>query len=155
MKESSHESWVWPKSPKHYSDEEKGRLMEKVVEVAVNTTFETHFYQWGGQLYRQRRGGAIGLKATGTAAKVAMEDWIIRLHKLLEAQGIQVYLLTKYVDDVLGILGTVQLGTRWEAGGMTHSEAYLEEDIKEGRSRQEVTLEVVREMANTLTLYLR
>ena len=84
-----------------------------------------------------------------------MEDWILRLHKMLEAQGIKVHLLTKYVDDVLGITSTVRLGTRWSREGLTCTEADLEEDIKQQRTRQEVTLEVVKDMANTLTPYLR
>ena len=87
VSDSSPGSWRWYRDPSHYSREDRRRLLGKLVEVAVRTTFETHFYQWGGRIYRQGRGGAIGLKATGSVAKVAIEDWIQRLHQLLLDQG--------------------------------------------------------------------
>ena len=152
---TSPESWKWHRDPSKYTMEDERRILGKLVEVAVRTTFETHFYQWGGKVFRQRRGGAIGLKATGSVAKVAMEDWIGRLHSLLLEQGAKVYLLTKYVDDVLGIVNCVERGTRWKGGSLTHTEEDEAEDLRQGRSRQEVTLEVLKGMANTLTPFLK
>ena len=64
-------------------------------------------------MYRQKRGGAIGPKASGSVAKVSMEDWIQRVHQLLLDQEAKVYLLSKCVDDVLGIVDCVERGTRW------------------------------------------
>ena len=57
-----------------FTDAEKRKLLGRVVEVAVRTTSNTHYYKWAGEICRQSRGGAIGLKATGVVAKVAMED---------------------------------------------------------------------------------
>ena len=147
-------AWKWFKAPETYTEEDKRRLLGKLVEVAVRTTFETHFYQWGGRLYRQKKGGAIGLRATGTVAKVAMEDWLRRLHDLLLTQGANVLLLTKYVDDILGIISCFKRGTRWVDGSLRHTAEAEEEDTRNQKSKQEVTLEALRQMANSLTPYL-
>ena len=66
-------SWKWYRSPADYSQEDERRLVGKLVQIVVRATFETHFYRWGPRIYRQVKGGAIGLKATGVVAKVAME----------------------------------------------------------------------------------
>ena len=74
VNKNSKNSWKWPKDPEKYSEEEKKKILGKVVEIAVKCTFETHFYQREGHLYRQKKGGAIGLKATGTISRIAMEE---------------------------------------------------------------------------------
>ena len=49
--------------------------MEKVLEVAVRATFKNHIYTYGNQLYRKRKGGAIGLRLTGIVARIVMDGW--------------------------------------------------------------------------------
>ena len=66
----------WLNEPEKNSEAEKRKILGKVVEIAVKCTFETNFYQREGCLYRKKKGGAIGLKATGTIARIAMEDWM-------------------------------------------------------------------------------
>ena len=49
----------------------------------------------------------------------------------------EVYILNKYVDDVLSVVKSLELGTRWSKNnGLTHSVEDAEEDIKSKRSRQ-------------------
>ena len=138
-----------------YTEQEKRRILGKVVEVAVKTTFHTHFYQWGGKIYRQKKGGAIGLRATGTVAKVAMEVWIRTFKAILIAAGVKVYLLSKYVDDVLMILGSLRKGTRWEGGAIRHSLEMKKQDEDQGRSRSEVTFKVLKDAANSIMPFLK
>ena len=142
-------SWMWPKDPSTYSEKDKRRLLGKVVEISVETTFNTHFYKWSGKVYRQTKGGAIGLKATGSVAKVAMEDWIRKLHGKLVDKGVQVHLLTKYVDDVLIVVDTMDLGSRWTSEGICSTEETVKEDTNNCRSRQEVTFEVLKQASLT------
>ena len=71
---SSEGSWRWTRSPNNFTAEKKKKLLGKVVEIATRTTFSTHFYQGGSKLYRQTKEGPIGLSATGTVAKIAMEN---------------------------------------------------------------------------------
>ena len=76
MKKDGLEKWVWKQDPATFSSQQKSRLIAKVVEIIAKTTFNTHLYKWAGQIYQQSRGGPIGLRASGTMAKAAMEEWI-------------------------------------------------------------------------------
>ena len=104
---------------------------------------------------RQKKGGAIGLKATGTIARVAMEDWIRNFRKKISEAGMTVHLLTKYVDDVLPITNTLEFGARWEDDKITYHLKDILEDLEKGISKQEVTFNLLKAVANTITPYLK
>ena len=55
VNKNSKNCWKWPKDQMKYSEEEKTRLLGKVVEIAVKCTFETNFYQWEGCSIGRRR----------------------------------------------------------------------------------------------------
>ena len=84
-----------------------------------------------------------------------MEDWIRKLHGKLVDKGVQVHLLTKYVDDVLIVVDTMDLGSRWTSEGICSTEETVQEDTSNCRSRQEVTFEVLKQAANEITPYLK
>ena len=44
--------WKWDKHPEDYTKEEERLILSKVVELAVKTTFQTHFYKWGKSIYK-------------------------------------------------------------------------------------------------------
>ena len=67
------DKWVWHQDPTRMPPQEQQKVIAKLIEILVITTFETHVYAWGGRIYRQTRGGPIGVRASGTVAKVAME----------------------------------------------------------------------------------
>ena len=77
------EKWIWMKQPDSYTKEERLKVIAKMIQIMVQTTFKSHFYQWGGAIYKQEKGGPIGLRASGTVAKCAMEDSINKFEKLL------------------------------------------------------------------------
>ena len=66
--------WKWPKPPQKFTEEEKRQILGKLVENAVKMTFNSHFYKWEGKIYQQMKGGPIGLKASGSVAKIAIGD---------------------------------------------------------------------------------
>ena len=76
----------------------------------------------GREDLQTEKGGEIGLRATGTIAKVAMEDCLRRLYELLMAQGVEVHLLTKYVDDILRAVTCLRRGTLRGVGRLQHTE---------------------------------
>ena len=80
----------------------------------------------------QTQGGPIGVRASGTVAKVAMEKWIQALEDRLKTGGLEVFLLLKYVDDVLVVMKMVELGARWMDGKVV----YKEEDRLERGNHQ-------------------
>ena len=106
--------WRFQKAPTQYSKEEVSLVISLFVENLVKITFKSHLYLWKGKVWRQTEGGPIGLRATGSCAKVVMDDWMAKFRKKLEENGVEVFLLTKYVDDVLVIARNVQ----WGATGM-------------------------------------
>ena len=44
--------WKWEKPMEEFSEEEKKILMGKVVELMVLETFRTHYYKWGGAIFK-------------------------------------------------------------------------------------------------------
>ena len=80
--------------------------MEGVVGVMITTTFNNHFYKWHGKIFKQKKGGSVGLKETGSCAIMVMDSWITKFRELLETNKVEVFLLKKYVDDVLLIVST-------------------------------------------------
>ena len=84
-----------------------------MVQTLIESTFNTQVYKWAGKVYKQRKGGPIGLRASGSRAKAAMEDWISRFEDKLGKLGIEVHLIRKYLDDVVIICSNLKLGSRF------------------------------------------
>ena len=85
-----------------------------------------------------------------------MEQWTRKFRKSIQDAGMTVHMLCKYVDDVLTIVNTLERGARWqEDGTISYNLKDILDDIRSGRSRHEITLEVLKEAANATTPYLR
>merc|ERR1712105_280870 len=93
--------------------EERRTVIAKVIEVAIRETFRNHCYRFDGQLYKQTKGGAIGLRLTGIMCRLVMDRWAHNLTEALEMVGITLDMLAKYVDDVNMILPTIGRGIWW------------------------------------------
>ena len=59
------------------------------------------------------------------------------------------------VDDVLIITTNCQLGERYVEGIIKKTEMSMEEDLKDGKTRSEVTMNLLLQVANGLTPYLK
>ena len=66
-------------------------VMEEVLEVMLTATFRGHIYKWGNKLYQQVKGGAIGLRLTGSVAKLTMDSWMEKFRGILDANGLMTY----------------------------------------------------------------
>ena len=146
--------WEWKKPPKFMLSSEKKVILGKVMEIMITTTFGHHYYKWGADVLRQVTGGAIGLRATGSVARRVMAHFLAEYKKVLEDNGIRVYLLRKYVDDILSVTNKLELGSRWRATGIIRNPEDIEEDIEQGISKEDVTMEVLRAMADTVVPWL-
>ena len=80
------------------SSEEKKKVVSKVVEIGIRTTFRNHVYQWGGNFHVQKEGGPIGLKLAGIVAKLRMIDWMKKFNVMLRENRIRTYLNIVYLD---------------------------------------------------------
>ena len=93
-------------------------------------------------------------------ARILMDVWADLLHHNLERNNIVVYLLTKYVDDINVALAPIPKGFYWDktegkAWKLTWTQETEELDKERGSSDEERTLELVRELCNSLVPGLR
>ena len=115
------ERWKFQKPMKKYTDADKARVREALMKEVIKITFQNHYYRWDGRIFLQREGGPIGLRATGSCAKLIMDDWLEKFRSKLEINNIEVFLLTKYVDDMLILCKSVKLGHYWNGSQVVYS----------------------------------
>ena len=131
-----------------YTEEERRTIMENVIEVMISVTFGSHLYRWEGKIFRQMKGGAIGLHCTGSLAKICMDLWVKKFKKILMENGVQLFLLTKYVDDIFLISRTLSLDKYWDGEKIaSHGEDFIQPS---GISKQEHTLNIFLQIANSI-----
>ena len=116
----------------------------------VKVTFRTHLYEWEGEFFRQIHGRPIGLRATGSLARILMDIWLQEFRKILEDNNVNVLLLKKYVDDVLLICPNLRMGSRWNGTSLIHSKEGEEQDRLENKSPEQVSLDAFIAMGNSV-----
>ena len=128
--------------------------MGTIVEVMIKATFNHHYYRRDSDLYRQAEGGAIGLRATGSVARMVMGIFLRKYREVLEQQSVEVHMIRKYVDDILSVVTNLEPGSRWSEGRITRHQEDIEEDMEAGRSRESTTMEVMRSVADSIIPWL-
>ena len=108
------ERWRTTKPAQFLTKQDKDKILRTVLEILISKTFGCHIYRWEGRVFRQVSGGSIGLRGTGSAAKMTMDSWIEKYRKLLEDNGIEIFLLVKYVDDIFVICRTIPTNLQWD-----------------------------------------
>ena len=66
----------------------------------------------------------------------------------MKEQGMEIYLLTKYVDDVLVLCKNLDLGAHYKDGRIQYSTEVKDLHVLAGKSRSEVTLGILKQLAN-------
>ena len=123
------EQWEFPK--KELTGLERRKVFAKVTEIAVVTLFENFSYKFGGKNFRQNSGGPIGVRATGAASQLVVEDWAENYFEILEKADIWVALEGGYVDDGRQITNQLEKGMRFdkESKSFLYSTEGYEEDL--------------------------
>ena len=85
-------------------------MMGKVIEIAIKASFRNHIHTFRIELYRQKKGGAIGLRLTRFIARIVMDKWVARFREALKSGKVREYLLEKYVDDVNLVTSVIEEG---------------------------------------------
>ena len=137
------ERWKMYRHPDTFTKEEKSLVLGAMVEIMVQATFKHHFYRWKGEVYRQLKGGPQGLRATGSCAKMVMDDWVQQFSKLLEENKVEVFLLSKYVDDVLVLCRNFTLGSYWTRSKVKWSKDVLRKHAASGMTRSKLTMDIL------------
>ena len=115
-------------------DEETTRKMWcEAVEILIKQTMKNHCYKFNGKIYRQEKGGSIGLDLTGVISEIYMTWWDGQLMVLLREHRIYALLYKRYVDDINLLL-----------------KIEYEEDNYGNEARDKLVMEKVKRIANTI-----
>ena len=137
------------------SETDKQLLLSVVVKIATIQIFKHHCYQFNGIVYRQAKGGPIGLRFTSIVARIVMDHWIrVYLCAIVDA-GCVVHAIMKYVDDINIVMASLHLGMRWVDGGLGWKQEWMDLDISSGRSMEDVTMTAMQDAANGILPWLQ
>ena len=90
--------WNYPYT--QISNTDCKKLLAACCEIVVKVVFSTHCYKFAGKSYNQSDGGPIGLRVTNALAKIRIANWAGKVSKYLEDNGVKLYLMNTYVDDI-------------------------------------------------------
>ena len=125
-----------------------------MVEIAVKTTFRTNYYKWSCGIYKQMAGGPIGLRASSSIAKLCMEIWLGEFRRKLEQAGVKVWLLRKFLDNVIFVCSMMRGDRILEDGVIARTPETLEDHIRNGNSKEQNTLKVLEKVAPSILPFL-
>ena len=161
------EKWWFPKPVTLLTNEEKKLIMGCVTEQLVKLVFTTYYYVWDGDIYHQEEGCPMGVQSSCPVSRVVMDYWADVVHELEERmealvqinpvqyENFKLYLLQKYVDDVMTALEEMKRGTRWDSRNkvMIWTPEAAEQDA--GKDPEQVTMEAVTNMASSILACLQ
>ena len=135
--------------------EEEREILARVVEIGTRMLFQNHVYRFGGQIFKQEKGGSIGDRWTGAAAEMVMQDWAENYREILTAAGIDVLLLAGYVDDGRQGTSTLPIGYRYniEKKEFEYNKEYEMEDKRkrmEGESDNQRMARICLDVMNSI-----
>ena len=84
-----------------------------------------------------------------------MDTWLQGFENTIKENNIEIFLLRKYVDDVLLICENLPLGSRWMEGKITHSAEAEQEDLGQNRTVEQVTMTVMKDVADSQIAFLK
>ena len=147
--------WAATDPESELSEVDKRLLLSMVVKITTLQIFKHHCYQFDGVVYRQSKGGPIGLRFTSIVARLVMDHWLkVFLCAIVDA-GALIHGIMKYVDDINLIMALLHLGMRWEDGTLTWKEEWLDKDIRDGRTAEDVTMVAMQQAADSILPWLQ
>ena len=104
-----------PGKEKPKSDVEVKRMVAFALAKSLEVTLYNHIFCFENKLYRQTKGGAIGVGIAGDVANLFMVWWDRQLKKRLEDKGVRVRMYSRYVDDINIVCDKTDLKVEEEA----------------------------------------
>ena len=74
--------------------------MSFAIGVSLRLVLKNHIFRFNNKIYKQTKGGAIGVGVAGDVANVFMIWWDRKLKSMLRQNNIEVQLYSRYVDDI-------------------------------------------------------
>ena len=102
--------WRFPKKEEMLTELEKRKIRARVAEIGVRVLFENFTYRWGGDTYKQSSGGPIGCRVTMAVSRLVMQDWAENYREVLDRSGVDIAMLTGYVDDNRQLTRILRMG---------------------------------------------
>ena len=128
------------------NQKEKMKLVGCLGRSAIRLAMQNHYYSFGNQIRKQKKGGAIRIKMTERVGKVLMKRQAKKYLSLLEKLEDKIEVLTGYVDDTFDALVSLDPGVRFEDGKLLVREDLVEED--KNIPGDERTMNVLKEIAD-------
>ena len=99
-----------------------------VLKVATQTMFRKHYFSFGEKMYKQSKGGPIGLRGTCAIARFIMQIFDYKWDAELIKVGLTVHLIARYMDDGRSFLPPLKAGWRWKEGRLLYCVKWEQED---------------------------
>ena len=97
-KKKRHGPWTFPrKTPGKLSTR---KMFSVAIEIMVARTIALHDYQFKEEIFRQTKGGAIGLDLTGEVAEVYMGWWDRQMLERMANNGLMSIVYKRFRDDI-------------------------------------------------------
>ena len=96
-----------------FTEEEKGLMLGALTQVMVILMTSSTCYRFDGEIYRQRDGLGIGLRASAALARQTMCCWDNLWAKMQYAMDLKVLAFFRYVDDLRFYLRPITKGWVW------------------------------------------
>ena len=100
------------------------------MKIVSELMFETHLYTFNGKVYKQKKGGPIGLRGTCALARLVMCSWDRAWKELMRTNNITIEEFMRYMDDGRAFLYPLQPGWRWINGELQYTLKWRTEDIE-------------------------
>ena len=94
-------------------------MIALAVSNTINECMGNHYYTFGGGIFKQSDGGAIGTDIAGEIARCVMSVWDVTFLKKLRTAGIHMDMYKRYVDDQLDVCPPINPG--WKYDTVSHS----------------------------------
>jgi hypothetical protein len=138
--------WIDPiRAP---TDKELRAVLGAVVGQAVKEIMGHHVYTSCGLIYKQTKGGSIGLRATGEISRLVCLKFDQLLRDRLVAIEVRQLMYGRYVDDSNSAYLATELGARYEQGELIIRQDLIESDRSVPPDKR--TFILVQEVANSI-----
>ena len=87
-KDEQIERWSYKVEPKDLDQDQKQRIMAGVLGIQIGLTYDTHFYEFNGQIYKQGGGAPTGVRPVGPMSRIIMDKWVRQMREIEEKSNL-------------------------------------------------------------------
>ena len=120
------EQWHFPKVK--LTERQKRLIIAEVIKIIAEVMFKNHLYTFGGQVFKQKQGGHIGLRGTCAIARLTMCHWDRKWKNMIEENKVKVEAYMRYMDNGRALLHPLRHGWHWNNGELRYTKRWEEED---------------------------